>query len=318
MTGQGNNEERRTKNQGEFRGFQALSVFVICCSLFPAKPAGQQVFRAGVDLTTFGVTVTDRKGNIVTDLAKEEFVIVEDGTPQDVKYFARGVGDTTPAMHLGLMMDASGSMRAEMRLAQSAAIKFLNMLPGAEDITLVDFDTQVRITRYPQRDFARLVERIRQRKPQGWTALYDALGTYLDGAGELDGRKVMVMYTDGGDTRSALSFSETLTLLKASQVTVYAIGLVERAGSARLHLQMTLRQMAETTGGQAFFPNAMTDVERAYEQVLAEINGQYHLGYLSSNTATDGAWRKVEIKLKRADLRVRSRRGYFAPYRPAS
>jgi Ca-activated chloride channel family protein len=126
------------------------------------------------------------------------------------------------------------------------------------------------------------------------------------------------MYTDGGDTRSALSFSETLTLLKASQVTVYAIGLVERAGSARLHLQMTLRQMAETTGGQAFFPNAMTDVERAYEQVLAEINGQYHLGYLSSNTAADGAWRKVEIKLKRADLRVRSRRGYFAPYRPAS
>jgi Ca-activated chloride channel family protein len=290
----------------------------MCYSLFLGQPAGQQVFRAGVDLTTFGVTVTDRKGNIVTDLAKEEFVIVEDGTPQAVQYFARGVGDTTPAMHLGLMMDASGSMRADMKLAQSAAIKFLNMLPAAEDITLVDFDTQVRITRYPQRDFPRLVERIRQRKPKGWTALYDALGTYLDGAGELDGRKVMVMYTDGGDTRSALSFSETLTLLKASQVTVYAIGLVERAGSARLQLQMTLRQMAETTGGQAFFPSAMTDVESAYEQVLAEINGQYHLGYVSSNTATDGAWRKVEIKLKRADLRVRSRKGYFAPYRPAS
>jgi Ca-activated chloride channel family protein len=290
----------------------------MCYSLFLGQPAGQQVFRAGVDLTTFGVTVTDRKGNIVTDLAKEEFVIVEDGTPQAVQYFARGVGDTTPAMHLGLMMDASGSMRADMKLAQSAAIKFLNMLPAAEDITLVDFDTQVRITRYPQRDFPRLVERIRQRKPKGWTALYDALGTYLDGAGELDGRKVMVMYTDGGDTRSALSFSETLTLLKASQVTVYAIGLVERAGSARLQLQMTLRQMAETTGGQAFFPSAMDDVESAYEQVLAEINGQYHLGYLSSNTAADGAWRKVEIKLKRDDLRVRSRKGYFAPYRPAS
>jgi len=307
-----------TNNEGKFRGFTALSLFLICHSLFLAEPAGQQVFRGGVDLTTFAVTVTDRKGNIVTDLAKEEFVIVEDGTPQAVQYFARGVGDTTPAMHLGLMMDASGSMRAAMKLAQGAAIKFLNMLPEAEDITLVDFDTQVRITRYPQRDFARLVERIRQRKPKGWTALYDALGTYLDGAGELDGRKVMVMYTDGGDTRSALSFSETLTLLKASQVTVYAIGLVERAGSARLQLQMALRQMAETTGGQAFFPSAMTDVESAYEQVLAEINGQYHLGYLSSNTATDGAWRKVEIKLKRDDLRVRSRKGYFGPYKQAS
>jgi Ca-activated chloride channel family protein len=189
------------------------------------------------------------------------------------------------------------------------------MLPAAEDITLVDFDTQVRITRYPQRDFARLIERIRQRKPDGWTALYDALGTYLDGAGEQDGRKIMVMYTDGGDTRSALRFHETLTLLKASQVTVYAIGLVENTGSARAQSQMTLRQIAETTGGQAFFPSVMRDVESAYEKVLAEINGQYHLGYVSSNSATDGAWRKVDIKLKRGDLRLRARKGYFGPYK---
>jgi Ca-activated chloride channel family protein len=318
MTG-GHDKERMTNDKGPGAAQALFSVilssFVICHSLFPAA---QQVFRTGVDLTTFGVIVTDRKGNLVTDLAKEDFEIVEDDKAQALQYFARGAGETSPVMHLGLMMDASGSMQADMKLAQSAAIKFLNMLPAAEDITLVDFDTQVRITRYPQRDFARLVERIRQRKPDGWTALYDALGTYLDGAGGQDGRKVLVMYTDGGDTRSALSFSETLTLLKASQVTVYAIGLVEHAGSARMQLQMTLRQIAETTGGQAFFPTAMKDVESAYEKVLAEINGQYHLGYVSSNAATDGAWRKVEIKLKRADLRVRARKGYFAPYRPAS
>jgi Ca-activated chloride channel family protein len=279
----------------------------------------QQVFRTGVDLTTFGVTVTDRKGNIVTDLDQDDFEILEDGKRQTVKYFAHGEGETSPEMHLGLMLDASGSMLSDMKLAQSAAIKFLNLLPAAEDITLVDFDTQVRITRYPQRDFARLVERIRQRKADGWTALYDALGTYLDGAGQQDGRKVLVMYTDGGDTRSALTFGDTLDLLKASQVTVYAIGLVDNAGSARGQLQMTLRQIAETSGGQAFFPTAMKDVESAYEKVLAEINGQYHLGYVSTNTATDGAWRKVEIRLKRDDLRVRTRKGYFGPYKaPAS
>ena len=278
----------------------------------------QPTFKAGVDLTTFGVTVTDRKGNIVTDLSSDDFQIVEDGTPQTIRYFASGDGETTPEMHLGLMLDASGSMQSDLRLAQSAAIKFLNMLPSAEDITLVDFDTQVRITRYPQRDFARLVERIRQRKPDGWTALYDALGTYLDGAGEQGGRKILVMYTDGGDTRSALRFGETLDLLRASPVTVYAIGLVDNAGSARAQLQMTLRQIAETTGGQAFFPSAMKDVETAYDKVLAEINGQYHLGYLSTNTTTDGAWRKVEIKVKRNDLRVRTRKGYYAPYRPGS
>src|SRR5687767_7423642 len=278
----------------------------------------QPTFRVGVDVTTFGVTVTDRKGNIVSDLAKDDFQILEDGKPQVAQYFARGDGDTSPEMHLGLMLDASGSMQNDMKLAQSAAIKFLNTLPSAEDITLVDFDTQVRITRYPQRDFARLVERIRQRKPEGWTALYDALGTYLDGAQQQDGRKILVMYTDGGDTRSALRFGETLDLLKASQVTVYAIGLVENTGSARTQLQMTLRQIAETTGGQAFFPTAMKEVESAYDKVLAEINGQYHLGYVSANTATDGAWRKVEIKVKRGDLRVRTRKGYYAPYKPPS
>jgi Ca-activated chloride channel family protein len=309
MAAAGNNHDARTNNKGKSG---PVLFFLICASCLLHA---QQVFRAGVELTTFGVTVTDRKGNIVTDLSQDDFTVLEDGKPQTVRYFARGEGESSPEMHLGLMLDASGSMQADMKLAQGAAIKFLNMLPEAEDITLVDFDTQVRITRYPQRDFARLIERIRQRKPQGWTALYDALGTYLDGAEQQDGRKIMVMYTDGGDTRSALTFSDTIELLKAGQITVYAIGLVDNAGSARSQLQMTLRQLAETTGGQAFFPTSMKDVEDAYAKVLAEINGQYHLGYLSTNPATDGAWRKVEIKVKRDGLRVRSRKGYFGPYK---
>jgi Ca-activated chloride channel family protein len=275
-------------------------------------------FRSGVDLTSFAATVTDRKGNVVTDLTKDDFEILEDGKKQTLEYFAVGDGDAAPPMHLGLMLDASGSMQTDMKLAQGAAIKFLNMLPAARDITLVDFDTQVRITTYPQADFARLIERIRQRKPDGWTALYDALGTYLDGADGLDGRKVMVMYTDGMDSKSAISFSETLTLLKASNVTVYAIGLVQNTGSYRQVLQMTLRQLTEVTGGQAFFPSEMKDVESAYDKVLAEIKGQYHLGYQSTNTVRDGAWRKVEIRLKRSDLRIRSRKGYYGPYKPAS
>jgi Ca-activated chloride channel family protein len=288
---------------------------VLCQWLLLAAPTAQQTFRAGVDVATFGVTVTDRRGNIVADLNREDFEIVEDGKRQAIHYFAQGDGESGPAMHLGLMLDASGSMQSDMKLAQSAAIKFLNMLPTAEDITLVDFDTKVRITRYPQRDFARLVERIRLRKPDGWTALYDALGTYLDGAQQQDGRKVLVMYTDGGDTRSALTFGDMLELLKASQVTVYAIGLVDNTGSARAQLQMTLRRIAETTGGQAFFPTEMKQVESAYDKVLEEINGQYHIGYVPTNTATDGAWRKVDIKVKRGDLRVRTRKGYFGPYK---
>jgi Ca-activated chloride channel homolog len=283
-----------------------------------SRTTTQPVFRTGVDLANFAATVTDRKGNIVTDLTRDDFEVIEDGKKQAIEYFASGDGDTSPAMHLGLMVDASGSMQADMKLAQGAAIKFLNMLPKAEDITLVDFDTEVRITRYPQRDFARLVERIRQRKPDGWTALYDALGTYLNGADSQEGRQVLVMYTDGADSRSALSFPDTMNLLKASRVTVYAIGLTANTGSARIQLQMTLRQIAEATGGQAFFPTAMKDVESAYDKVLSEIKGQYHLGYLSTNTAKDGAWRKVEIRVKKPDLRIRTRKGYFGPYRASA
>ena len=295
----------------------ALLLGVLLPGTAQEPKGGPGVFRSGVDLTTMAVTVTDRKGQLITDLTKDDFEVLEDGKRQTLDYLANGDGDTAPPMHLGLMVDASGSMQADMKLAQGAAIKFLNRLPAAEDITLVDFDTKVRITRYPQRDFARLVERIRQRKPDGWTALYDALGVYLDGADSQDGRKVLVMFTDGADSRSTLSLPETMTLLRASNVTVYAIGLVENTGSARPQLQMTLRQLAEATGGQAFFPTAMTDVESAYDRVLAEIKGQYHLGYQSTNPLKDGAWRKVEIRVKRPDVRIRSRKGYFGPYQPS-
>ncbi len=284
-------------------------------AVFTATVGGQQTFRAGVDLVTFGVTVVDRKGNLVTDLTRDDFEVIEDGRRHELQYFAFGDGDTAPPLHLGLMLDASGSMQSDLKLAQSASIKFLNLLPQAEDITLVDFDTQVRITRYPQRDFPWLVERIRQRKPEGMTALYDALGTFLDGADQQDGRRILVMYTDGGDSRSVLNLSEALTLLRASAVTVYAIGLVDNTGSSRQALQMTLMQLTEAAGGQAFFPSNMKDVEGAYDKVLAQINAQYHLGYLSANTATDGAWRKVEIKVRRPGTRVRGRQGYFAPYK---
>ncbi len=301
----------------------SLPFAALLVTLTVGTSAQGPVFRSGVDLVTFGVTVVDRRGNFVTDLAPEDFTLIEDGREQKVQYFSGGVGTDGTGLslgadeelgkrHLGLMLDTSGSMESDLKLARSAAIKFLNLLPEAQDITLVDFDEEVRVTRYPQRDFARLVERIRRRKPDGWTALYDALGVYLDGADQQSGRKILVMYTDGGDTRSELSWSDTLTLLRASDVTVYAVGLVEHAGSARNELRMRLQQMTETTGGLAFFPSQLEDLDSAYAKILEEIKAQYHLGYASTNAAQDGAWRKVEIRVKRPDVKVRSRKGYFA------
>jgi Ca-activated chloride channel family protein len=199
----------------------------------------QMVFRGGIDLVGVGVTVTDRKGTLLTDLTREDFQILEDGRPQALEQFAPGAAEAVLAdLHPGLMLDTSGSMEHDLALARTAAIRFLNLLPRSEDITLVDFDTEVRVTRYPQRDFPRVVERIRGRKAQGETALYDALGVYLDGVAGEAGRPVLVIYSDGVDSRSELSFQEALDLLKASHATVYAIGLLDNSGTARLESRM--------------------------------------------------------------------------------
>jgi Ca-activated chloride channel family protein len=277
----------------------------------------QMVFRGGIDLVGVGVTVTDRKGTLVTDLTREDFQILEDGRPQALEQFAPGAAEAVLAdLHPGLMLDTSGSMEHDLALARTAAIRFLNLLPRSEDITLVDFDTEVRVTRYPQRDFPRVVERIRGRKAQGETALYDALGVYLDGVAGEAGRPVLVIYSDGVDSRSELSFQEALDLLKASHATVYAIGLLDNSGTARLESRMKLQQIAETTGGTALFPSSVKELDAFYARILEEIRAQYQLGYASSNLATDGRWRRVEVKVTRPGLKVRSRQGYFAPFRP--
>ena len=286
----------------------------------PVLSAAEGQFRSRIDLVTMGVTVTDRRGAVLTDLTRDDFEIREEGRPQAITSFARGDGDGEALpLHLGLLFDTSGSMGEDIKLARSAAIRFLNTLRDAVDMTLVDFDTEVRVARYGQRDFPRLVERIRGRQPDGWTAMYDALGVYLDGAAEDDGRKILVLYSDGGDTRSTITFSDAMTLVRASDVTIHTVGFLEnQPGSARIGQRMRLMEIAETTGGQAFFPSAMKDVEAAYEKIVAQIRSQYTIGYTSSNTAQDGRWRRVDIRVTRPglrDLRVQSRKGYFALYR---
>jgi len=274
-------------------------------------------FRTGIDLATFGVTVVDRKGEYLTNLSLEDFEILEDGQKQAIKYFARGTDlENGPEVHVGLLFDTSGSMTEDIKLSRSAAIKFLNTLSEAKDMTLVDFDTEVRVAKYGQKDFPRMVERIRGRTPDGETALYDAMGVYLDGASEDEGRKILVLYTDGGDTHSTISFGDLMTLIRASDVTVYSVGFLEHS-RGRIEERAHLMQIAEATGGQAFFPSTMKDIDASYDKVVAQIRAQYSLAYTSTNTKQDGAWRKVEIRVTRPDLKgskILARRGYFAPY----
>ena len=286
-----------------------------------AHPSAQQAtFRAGTELVSLTATVSDRKGQFLTDLTRDDFEVLEDGKPQTLQQFARGDDlESGPDLHVGLLFDTSGSMDADIKMSRSAAIKFLNTMNYARDMTLVDFDTEVRVTKFSQQDFPRLVERIRSRKPEGFTAMYDALGVYLDGATDLMGRKILVVFTDGGDTRSAIRFGDAMTLIRASDVMVYAIGFLDNQSSgSRSDQRLRLTQMATESGGSAFFPSTMKEIEDAYDMIVSQVRSQYTLGYISTNTTTDGRWRKVEIRVRTpaaSGARIQSRKGYFAPYR---
>ena len=296
---------------------------VIVASLIVAAgftiDAQQPTFRAAVDLVHFGVSVVDKQGKPVIGLKAEDFHVTENGKLQSLKYFAAGELEDPPPLHLGLLLDTSGSMAGDIKDARAASVKFVNALDHAVDVTLVDFDTEVRVARFGPSDYPRLVERIRGRKPDGWTALYDAIGVYLNGAASQDGQKVLVLYTDGGDTRSSLTFNDMIDLCKASDVTVYAVGYMEHQGSSRMQQRAELERVATLTGGQAYFPGAAKDLDGVFEKIEQELAARYALGYVSTNRRTDGAWRGVNIKLLRPDLKgvkLRTRTGYFAPFRP--
>ncbi len=284
--------------------------------------SAQPVFRSGVDLVRFGVTVVDEDGDPVSGLTAADFRVVEEGDEQRVAYFSRGLEldrDRMP-LHLGVLFDVSGSMTVDASFAKTAAIRFLRGLDFAVDVTLVEFDTQVRVSRFAQADFPRLVERLRGQEAQGMTALYDALGVYLDGAFAQDGRKLLLLYTDGADTRSRLRFGELRDLLRASDVTVYAIGFqAARRTLAQMRQRLRLQQIAELTGGRAYFPTSEEGLDEIYRRIREELEARYSLGYVSTDPTTDGAWRRVTVSLRGDrpeldDASIRAREGYFAPY----
>ena len=300
----------------------ATLVALALAANFSLVASGQQPIRVGVDLVHFAVVVTDRRGVPIDGLTLDDFEVLERGKPQQVKFFAAADAASSLPLHLGFLLDASGSMETDIRDVRSAAIKFLNQNEHAIDVTLVDFDTEVRVARYGAADYPRLIERIRMRKPGGYTAFYDALGVYLHGASTQDGQKILVVYTDGGDTRSTINAGEVADLLKASDVTMYTLGYLQgHSSSGRNSAQMELQRFSAMTGGQAFFPTSPKELDALYEKIRKEIAARYTLGYVSSDERSDGSWRPVEIKVKRPDLKgvkLRTRPGYFAALGPGS
>ena len=278
--------------------------------------AAPQQFRSGVSLVRLPVVVTGRDGALVRGLTADAFEVREDGVPQKIVAFAEGAPGQAIPLHLGLMLDASGSMDKDLRSAANAAVQFVTGLEEAADVTFVDFDSSIRIGRFEPSSYERLFERIRSPKADGMTALYDAIASYARGAAEREGQHVLLLYTDGLDSVSRINYSDVLGMLRAGNVIVYALGYLENLLSTnRVQAEMKLTSIARETGGEVFFPTSTKELTQAYARILDEIGSRYTLGYVSSNSKSDGKFRKVQVRLTAAEHRsakVRTRPGYLA------
>ncbi|MBL8138810.1 MAG: VWA domain-containing protein [Acidobacteria bacterium] len=282
------------------------------------RPA-DQVFRAAVEMVSLNVTVTDQKHHYLTDLDSKDFSIFEDGAKQEIAYFNR----TTLPIALSLLLDTSASMESRMTTAQDAAIGFARKLRPQDLAQVVDFDTRVEILQSFTTDAAALETAIRNTTAGGSTSMYNALYISLKELVKVQAksdddvrRRAVVLLSDGEDTSSLVTYEEVLDLAKRSATTIYTIGLQSRETSISKgfrEAEFVLRQLAQETGGRAFFPQRAEDLTAIYGEIADELASQYVIGYASTNPKRDGAWRRLNVLVGRQGTTARTKRGYFAP-----
>ena len=187
----------------------------------------------------------------------------------------------------------------------------------AVDVTLVDFDTRIRVGRFTRNSYESLFERIRARKPKGGTSLYDSVAVYLEGTVARGGQHVLLLLTDGGDSASRLHYGQLEQMLRYANVIVYSLGYVDNQPSAtRAAQQGMLLNMSRETGGEAFFPGSSRQLQSIYARILDELSSRYTVGYESPNIKADGKFRKVQVRVTAPagkGAKVRTRTGYLAP-----
>ena len=284
-----------------------------------AQQPDQPAFRTGVDLVSLNVTVTDGDNRYVTDIERESFQLYEDGALQDITFFTR----TQLPIALALLMDTSASMAEKMSTAQEAAIGFAERLRDEDLASVIDFDSRVDILQGFTNSIIKLNAAIRQTSAGGSTSLYNAIYISLKELGKVGvttvdeiRRQAIVMLSDGEDTSSLVEFDEVIELAKRSDTVIYSIGLRSRDIRTRRGFReadFVLRQLAQETGGRAFFPEQADDLPEIYQRISDELSSQYALGYISKNPLQDGRWRRIVVRVDRPNVAARTKQGYYAP-----
>jgi Ca-activated chloride channel family protein len=299
--------------RGPVRAFLAVSAVLGAAALTRAQQP--PVFRSGVDVVNVTVAVHDERGRLVTDLAAPDFQLYQDGRRQDIRVFARAFEpgrDELLALDLGLLMDTSGSMVQNLKLSRLAATRFLDAVPRARELITIFFDEDIRVSKYDSENQQGLAERIQDLTGGGSTCLYDAIAVYLSRIQGSSGRKVLVLFTDGEDSRSELTQLDLNKLVRTSPVTIYSIAFApdgvassQRASKAR----MVLEHLSDLTGGSVFAPVSYKDLPDIYDKIIDELKGQYVLGFVPDKPAGE-RYHKLRVEVARPGLKVRHRPGY--------
>ena len=280
----------------------------------------QPSFRAGVELVSLNVTAMEGT-KYVTDLTAEDFSVYEDGVKQEVTFFNK----SNLPIALAFLLDTSASMETKLQTAQEAAIGFARKLRQQDLAEVIDFDSRVVVLQNFTNSMPELETAIRKTSAGGSTSLYNAIYIALKDLKKVVAknsdeirRQAIIVLSDGEDTSSLLPFEEVLDLAKRSETAIYTIGLRAGEGPATAtrgfkEAEFVLRQFSQETGGRAFFPNQLADLNNVYGQIADELSSQYTVGYTSRNPKRDGAWRRVVVRVNRPNVSARTKLGYFAP-----
>lgn len=292
-----------------------FALFLTVAMLAAQQPADPritvEVFRAN-----FLMSVTDKKGRFVTNLSKDEFEVIEKKKQQNILEF---VSESNLPLRLAIVVDTSNSIRDRFRFQQEAAIEFVKSVvrAGTDRAIVVSFDTSAQLAVDLTDDVAKLERAIRDLRPGGGTALYDAIyfackEKLMQDQPMYKFRRALVLLSDGDDNQSRYTRDQALEMAQKADVVLYTISTnITRIQSEG---DKVLKYLSQETGGMTFFPFKASDLAQSFENIANELRSQYAILYRPEPLVLDGNYHPVEIRIKnRKDLQVRTRKGYYAP-----
>lgn len=281
---------------------------------FVAFAQEDPIIRVTTREVVLHATVLDKSGHLITSLGREAFSVLENGVPQTLNGFKR---EDVP-VSLGIVIDNSGSMRDKRTKVAAAALTLVKESNTQDEMFIVNFNDEAYLDQTFTSDHQRLEEALAKIDSRGGTAMRDATTMSLDYLKEKGkkAKKVLLIVSDGEDNTSAATNTLEKLVAKAqqSQCLIYALGVFtdEERGKAK-RAERALNALANATGGLAYFPKELTDIEKLARQVAHEIRNQYILSYRPSNEALDGSYRRIQVLAKGANRPVvRTRSGYYS------